>query len=41
MYGLDQSDFNEDTLKQLIVVVKNDLDKLKYFQEEATRFPTK
>ena len=41
LYGLDPSDFNEETLKQLIMVIKNDLDKLKYFQNETTQFPQK
>ena len=41
LYGLDPSDFNEETLKQLVLVVKNDLDKLKYFQNETTQFPPK
>ena len=36
-YGLEDVD-NEDTFKQLVSMVKSDLDKLHYFQSETTKF---
>ena len=38
LYDLDDGEFTEETFKQLIELVKNDLDKLKYFQTETTKF---
>ncbi|EAY15743.1 hypothetical protein TVAG_187940 [Trichomonas vaginalis G3] len=37
MYDFDE-DFDEESLHQLVEMVKNDLDKLNYFQTEATKF---
>lgn len=38
MYGLDENNFTDDSFKQLVDLVKSDLDKLRYFQEETTKF---
>ena len=38
VYGLDDIDFNEEIFKQLVDMVKSDLDKLHYFQSETTKF---
>ena len=37
-YELDGSDFDEDIFKQLVAMVKSDLEKLHYFQSETTKF---
>ena len=38
MYGLEAGDLNEDTFKQLVMSIKGDLEKLKYFQCADTQF---
>lgn len=38
LYGIDENDMLEDTVKQLIVLVKSDLEKLKYFQDQDTMY---
>ena len=38
VYDLEDGDFTEETFKQLISLVKADLDKLHYFQSETTKF---
>ena len=38
LYGLEAGDLNEDTFKQLVMSIKSDLEKLKYFQCAETQF---
>lgn len=38
LYEIDEEDFCEESFKQLISLVKSDLEKLRYFQSEATKF---
>lgn len=38
LYGLEEGDLGEDTLKQLVLLVKSDLEKLKYFQKKSTKY---
>lgn len=37
LYGFDESDFTEDSLKQVLSHAKEDLDRLHFFQSEATK----
>lgn len=37
VYGFDDSDFTEESLKQVVAHAKEDLDRLHYFQNEATK----
>ena len=36
-YGFDDTEFSEDSLKQILAHAKEDLDRLQYFQNEATK----
>ena len=37
-YGVDSCDFNDDTFKQIVMLIKNDLEKLKLFQTAQTDY---
>lgn len=38
LYGLDENTFNEEAFQQLVSCIKADLLKLRYFQEETTKY---